>query len=389
MSDDLAQLFVHKMFGNRPDSPVVVLLNAIESPAEKKRVLGALVRDVADPTRTRRLAVDRLRGSELGERYRRSLLLGAAQAIEQFALQGERTPDQEQLVRQLLEDAYSAAFRKGILDQEAFLQLALAWKGVTNFTGWDGLQARLAGQPQLRGPLAYVLAHRYRRLNMPDEAARLLAVARQDAPANSTLARLAQAVAAAGAASATRSPEGIPDVRGTRPLPPFRRRLTPQVSRRAAKRVCPACGSSLPRNWRRPKPGAPPTANADWGSSSCSRKSARGPSARYSVHGMSPSNGRWPSRCPTPVPSARPSTEIVSSASGEVWPSSADPGNCAGVRGRRGAGPNLPGVRVCRGHDPGRSLDGGSGRSAGVPTGLRPWPIAAVRPRAQGGAPVT
>jgi hypothetical protein len=72
------------------------------------------------------------------------------------------------------------------------ISLVLTWKGTTNFLGWSGLAPNL--DPSLRGPLAYVLGHRYSlRLKKPAEAITFFQTAVRDAPPNSALGRLAQA----------------------------------------------------------------------------------------------------------------------------------------------------------------------------------------------------
>ena len=75
------------------------------------------------------------------------------------------------------------------------LQLALSWKGTTNFLGWGGLAPKL--EPSLRGPIALVLGHQYRRLNKPADSLAAFKIAAADAPEGSTLRKLAQAAIAA------------------------------------------------------------------------------------------------------------------------------------------------------------------------------------------------
>ena len=59
------------------------------------------------------------------------------------------------------------------------LQLALSWKGTTNFLGWGGLAPKL--EPSLRGPIALVLGHQYRRLNKPADSLAAFKIAAADA----------------------------------------------------------------------------------------------------------------------------------------------------------------------------------------------------------------
>jgi hypothetical protein len=71
------------------------------------------------------------------------------------------------------------------------VQMAFAWKGTTNFLGWGGLAPSL--DPGLRGPLAYVLGHRYQRLGRTESVAEFFRTAQRDAAAGSVLSKLAQA----------------------------------------------------------------------------------------------------------------------------------------------------------------------------------------------------
>jgi hypothetical protein len=66
----------------------------------------------------------------------------------------------------------------------------MSWKGVTNALGWAGVAPSL--EPHLRGPFAYVLGHRFRRLGQPEQARQMFLTAVADAPPDSTLARLAE-----------------------------------------------------------------------------------------------------------------------------------------------------------------------------------------------------
>lgn len=79
----------------------------------------------------------------------------------------------------------------GTLNDAQVLQVALTWKGTTNFLGWAGVKGSL--EPALRGPLAYVAGHRYLRLNRPTDAVTFFRTARQDSSPGSALHRLAQA----------------------------------------------------------------------------------------------------------------------------------------------------------------------------------------------------
>ena len=84
------------------------------------------------------------------------------------AFSGHYTPEQEELVWRAVGDLYTALCRTGKLDKLKILQFIWAWKGMSNFLGWGGLSPKL--EPGLRGPLAYVIGHRYFQLKQPDDA---------------------------------------------------------------------------------------------------------------------------------------------------------------------------------------------------------------------------
>src|SRR6266446_860274 len=117
--------------------------------------------------------------------------LTAAELMHQGALPGTLSPDQDQLIWQLTQDVF-AAYNQGKLSNVQILQAAAAWKGTTNVFGWDGLAPTL--NRALRGPAAYLLGQRYRRvLKRPDAAAAFFRTARDDASPASLLERLVRA----------------------------------------------------------------------------------------------------------------------------------------------------------------------------------------------------
>jgi serine/threonine protein kinase len=106
---------------------------------------------------------------------------------------GEISAEQDELIWRLSEEVW-AGLRTGKLTQGNMVQMALSWKGTTNFLGWGGLSRALEKQPGLRGPLAYVMGQRLLRLGQPPERAiELFRTAQADAPADSALRRLAEA----------------------------------------------------------------------------------------------------------------------------------------------------------------------------------------------------
>jgi hypothetical protein len=82
-----------------------------------------------------------------------------------------------------------AGIPQGTLKHTQVLLLGSTWKGVTNVFGWEGVRRTLA--PSLRGPIAYIFGQRYLR-EKRSGARMFFQTARDDAPANSPLRRLAE-----------------------------------------------------------------------------------------------------------------------------------------------------------------------------------------------------
>src|SRR5262249_54445332 len=117
------------------------------------------------------------------------MLTTAATLIRRDAFGEKVSPEQDELAWRLAADIWTA-LRQGKVAQSHMVQLGLTWKGTTNFLGWGGVSPSLA--PSLRGPLAYVMGHRFRRLGQAKQAAEFFRIAVSDAPSDSTLRALAQ-----------------------------------------------------------------------------------------------------------------------------------------------------------------------------------------------------
>lgn len=124
------------------------------------------------------------------EYCRQPLFLTFTEVIKQTAMGPKISPQVEQAVWDMIAQCY-ATYRAGKLKPPQFLQLMLAWKGVTGIFGWHGVAPTLA--PELRGKLACVLGYRSLRLKKPAEAAGLFRTALDDAPRDSVFYRLAEA----------------------------------------------------------------------------------------------------------------------------------------------------------------------------------------------------
>jgi len=125
----------------------------------------------------------------LAEYVRLPVFVTAAEYVRQNGFGHELSPEDETIVWDMAEQAFSAQ-QEGKIGATRLLQLGLAWKGTTNAFGWGGVQGSL--EPELRASIAYIFGHRYRRLGKPAESASFFQTAEQDAPADSLVRRRAR-----------------------------------------------------------------------------------------------------------------------------------------------------------------------------------------------------
>jgi len=184
LTDADADAIVQKAFKFQSAGPIGAMFqNAIEIPTSVMRQMWH--------TQRGRRAAEHLAFQDvpLAEYIRLPVLVAASQYVRQNGFGGELSPDDETIVWELAERVYSA-YKEGHISVSQVLQLGLTWKGTTSAFGWGGVQGSL--EPDLRGPLAYVLGHRYRRLGKSDQAINFFQVAEQDAPADSLVHRRAR-----------------------------------------------------------------------------------------------------------------------------------------------------------------------------------------------------
>ena len=130
------------------------------------------------------------RGQSIGQLMRGVLAAVATELTDQMIVGPPLSPEQEQLCVTLVDEGYRAYF-DGQISKGQLMQPMFTWRGLTDRLGWAGLAGTL--DPSLRGPLAYILGHRFLKLGKPVEAAKLFSTAAADAPADSLLKRLAEA----------------------------------------------------------------------------------------------------------------------------------------------------------------------------------------------------
>jgi hypothetical protein len=113
--------------------------------------------------------------------------LAAAEALRLGTVSEPLSLQQQTLIDQLCDKVYEAHLAGRFTEAHALTAL-IAFNGNFGPLGWEGLYK--AVDPPLRGPLAYVFSHRFRRLNKPAEADALLRLAREQAAPDSRLRAL-------------------------------------------------------------------------------------------------------------------------------------------------------------------------------------------------------
>lgn len=118
------------------------------------------------------------------------LMLFSLEFMRLNAFEGNATPEQLDVVWQMLDAAYRAVTIEGKLSVSQIVPLALTWKWNTSIFAWDAA-ANALPQP-LRAQIAYVFAHRFLQGKFPDQAKRFLKIAIQNSKSD-PLTKLATA----------------------------------------------------------------------------------------------------------------------------------------------------------------------------------------------------
>ncbi len=185
LTDRQVQLLVDRLLPSYGgDTAMALVKGSLNLPA-------GLLRDCWKTPRGKVIARQLVFQSVSFEEYVRApAVLFGAELFRRDAFGGTLSPQQETLVWKLADDLMRGSM-SGSLKEGQLLLVAATLKGVTNLFGWGGLQGSLS--PSLRGPLAYVLGHRYLRRDNLAEARKFFEQARKDAAPTSDLHRLAQA----------------------------------------------------------------------------------------------------------------------------------------------------------------------------------------------------
>jgi len=126
----------------------------------------------------------------LRERTSLPVVLLGQTFFRQKAFEGILSTAQDQTLWDFVAEGHSRVLETGTLKASQLMQLALTWKGTTNFVGWGGVAPTLP--KEFRAKAAWVFGHRFMRLGKPVEAKQFLETALKDAPPNSELSRIVQ-----------------------------------------------------------------------------------------------------------------------------------------------------------------------------------------------------
>jgi serine/threonine protein kinase/tetratricopeptide (TPR) repeat protein len=195
LGDDEAARLLDRLWSTGQPGQTASEMNALSLMARSLKPPPAALREMWRTPRgkewARRIA---LRELSYDEYIRTPLVLFAAELLRQRALPAPVSSEQDELVWTLCRDM-DTAYRKGILKDSDLISLGAAWKGINlGGLGWKSLEAKvLKSQPQLRGPLAYLLGHRSLQKKRQAEARTYFTTAHEAQPENAVLRRLAQA----------------------------------------------------------------------------------------------------------------------------------------------------------------------------------------------------
>ncbi len=188
LTQEDAQVFFTKLIGVGSVNPVIEMAQAVVNPA----TMTAAFRDMWRTPRGRKFAEAFAFGSlTLPVRIKTPLVLAVTAYITNTAFQGELSAEQDAMLYAASSMFFDRFFLNGKFTPVHAAQLSLTWRGTTNLLGWGGVAPRL--EPVDRGPMAYLFAHRFLRLNQPEQAVKFFETAITDAAENPPLAELARA----------------------------------------------------------------------------------------------------------------------------------------------------------------------------------------------------
>ncbi|MFO0905054.1 MAG: serine/threonine-protein kinase [Pirellulales bacterium] len=151
-------------------------------------------RDVCRTPRGKQVAQDiALQRLGMDQFVRQPLYLMVYEVARQGAFPQGMSETQDQLIWRAAQTAHDA-YLAGRVSKPQVLGMAFTWRGQTGAFGWDGISGGL--EPTLRGPMAFVFAHRLRQLKRPTDAERFFREAAAHAGADALLKSEAEREAA-------------------------------------------------------------------------------------------------------------------------------------------------------------------------------------------------
>lgn len=124
------------------------------------------------------------------DRLKLPLVLAATEFVHQNAFAGDLQDDHVELVFAALSDLFDDYVLKGTVSSFQIGLLAGTWKGVTSIFGWSGVARTLT--PKQRGTMAYIMGHRFVRLDQTATAEDFLTTASKDLDPELALAKIAK-----------------------------------------------------------------------------------------------------------------------------------------------------------------------------------------------------
>ncbi len=188
MTDEDAHRFWALVIERGGDSAYLRQVQALTNP----KTFAAALRNMWRTELGRELAHDyAFEKFNLRERVKVPATLASTEYMNQALFDGQASTPQLRVIFDSQSVGFDNLLWDGKLNLSQVAQLIFAWKGTTNFLGWGGVANSL--DPHFRAGIAYVLGHRYWRLNDREQAVKFFEEAKQYGPEKSPLVQLAQA----------------------------------------------------------------------------------------------------------------------------------------------------------------------------------------------------
>jgi WD40 repeat protein/tetratricopeptide (TPR) repeat protein/tRNA A-37 threonylcarbamoyl transferase component Bud32 len=178
--------FLQLMTANDTGNSLVTMGTSLVTP----QTITEALRDMWQSERGRQAAHDlAFETVPLRERLALPLLLMGHAFLRSKALGGVVNDEQDEVLWQAMRRSHRDLLELGKLKMPQLMQLALTWKGTTNFLGWGGVSPSL--EADYRATMAWIFGHRYLRLVRREDALTFFEMAVRDAPTDSLTSRVA------------------------------------------------------------------------------------------------------------------------------------------------------------------------------------------------------